>query len=189
MAQYYFYVASLPMLAFGTDRYPAYERFMQGCEENLGEEDLAIVAAATLEPSGAIAAGPAALSRWQRFEIGLRNELARQRGGELGWQSELRTDEQGEDQTQQIGLSELVREARGQASPLAADELLDRARWELLEELEVGHFFDVERLVVYALKVQMLERRAGLEKQAGSERFAEISELIVNAYYQEQSRV
>jgi hypothetical protein len=52
-------------------------------------------------------------------------------------------------------------------SPREADELLDRARWRWLNEFEALHFFDLERLVIHALKLQLLERRWQFNKEAG----------------------
>ena len=53
-------------------------------------------------------------------------------------------------------------------SPRAADEELDRVRWRVLEELAFGHYFDVETLVVYLLKLRILERRARFDAAAGA---------------------
>ena len=59
-------------------------------------------------------------------------------------------------------------------SPLAAEGVLDRARWSWLEELESGHYFDGERLALYLLKLRILERRARFVKDLGSARFEEL---------------
>jgi hypothetical protein len=36
--------------------------------------------------------------------------------------------------------------------------MLDEARWRMLEELCVGHYFDLDFLIIYALKLLILER-------------------------------
>jgi len=53
-----------------------------------------------------------------------------------------------------------------------------RARWSFLEELEVRHAFDVERLVVYSLKLRLLERRALLDPDGGRERFVSVFDAL-----------
>jgi len=73
-----------------------------------------------------------------------------------------------------MGSAELAAEAAGMINPLEAESLLNRARWQFLEQLEVGHYFDVERLVVYSLKLQLLERIALYDREKGRERFEEI---------------
>jgi hypothetical protein len=70
-----------------------------------------------------------------------------------------------------MGSAELAAEAAGMINPLEAERLLNRARWQFLEELEVGHYFDVERLVIYSLKLQLLERIALHDQEKGREQF------------------
>ena len=39
-----------------------------------------------------------------------------------------------------------------------AELILDRARWDFLEELSFGHYFDLDVLVIYACKLKILWR-------------------------------
>jgi hypothetical protein len=43
---------------------------------------------------------------------------------------------------------------------LEAEKALDLERWQLLEELACGHYFDLDALLIYALKLLILERWA-----------------------------
>ena len=47
---------------------------------------------------------------------------------------------------------------------------MNRARWDVLEDLELGHTFDLERLLVYAIKLQLLERKFAMDADRGEER-------------------
>ena len=48
---------------------------------------------------------------------------------------------------------------------------MNRGRWQFLEDIELGHDFDLERLLVYSIKLQLLERRESLTVEKGEERF------------------
>ena len=65
-------------------------------------------------------------------------------------------------------LAEIARHLLALDSPLAADEELDRLRWRFLEELAFGHYFDLETLVIYRLKLRILERRARFDPATGA---------------------
>jgi len=52
-------------------------------------------------------------------------------------------------------------------SPLEAERLLDEARWIFLDELGCGHFFDFDALLIYALKLLILERWDKINKASG----------------------
>ena len=65
----------------------------------------------------------------------------------------------------------LAREAFGQADPAVAEESMNRARWQFLESLELGHAFDLQRLLIYSIKLQLLERKNAMTTAKGEERF------------------
>ena len=62
-------------------------------------------------------------------------------------------------------------QAPGTESPLQAEEALNLARWGYLDQLEAGHYFDIDKLVVYVLRLQLLERKARFDEQKGREMF------------------
>jgi len=43
-------------------------------------------------------------------------------------------------------------------SILEAEKTLDQARWEFLDSLSIGHYFDFNYLLSYLLKLKILER-------------------------------
>ena len=44
---------------------------------------------------------------------------------------------------------------------------MESARWDYLDSLEFGRYFNLESLVLYLLKLKVLERRAGLMADRG----------------------
>ena len=73
----------------------------------------------------------------------------------------------------------LAREAFGQENPLSAEGALDRARWQLLSSQELLHGFDEQQILVYALKLQVLERKATRTEEAGLARLERIRETAI----------
>ena len=188
MNQYYFLVASLPFLSRDSDRVSAPEEFLASAREHLTPRDYAAVCSARIDAPVELEPGPVVVTKWQRFERGLRNELVKVRAAKLGTDAaeHIRTDEAGSDDTDQTGLTDAAREAFGEESPLSGEDLLARVRWEFLNELEVGHFFDVDRLVIYYLKLQLLARERLFNRDDGERAFRVATDRIMNDYYQEQ---
>ena len=52
---------------------------------------------------------------------------------------------------------------------LEAEKLLDRTSWQFLDELEQGHYYDLEFLMVYGLKLKILERHQEYATSKGRE--------------------
>jgi hypothetical protein len=106
------------------------------------------------------------LTKWYAWEHALRNELVKRRAPKLGLNAEdyLRGNEHNR------ACALVADEVFQIESPFTAEEALDRARWRFLEELEIGHYFDMEKLVVYALKLQILTRRSFFDSEEGREK-------------------
>ncbi|AFG37704.1 DUF2764 family protein [Spirochaeta africana] len=170
MKQYYNVGASLPFLHPDRESFPAREEFLEICLPWLVEEDREIlqgILAGSASPSGPIAA-ESVLPEYAAFDRTLRASLAVQRSQLLGRNS-------GDEHTSvefDPDVERAVAEYGNQPHPLAAEESLDTARWNKLEQLQVGHYFDIRYLAVYALKLLLLERRATWTKELGTEHFS-----------------
>ncbi len=188
MSQYYFLVASLPFLSYDGEHAAVPEQFLASAREHLTPRDYVIVSSAGIDAPVELDTGSAVVMSWQRFERGLRNELVKVRAGTLESDAAayVRTDEAGRDDTDRTGLADIAREAFGEESPLSGENVLGRARWEFLSGLEVGHFFDLDILVIYYLKLQIVARRRQFNRDDGERIFRAATEKIVNDYYQEQ---
>jgi len=145
---YYYLIASLPMLEFGMKPAFSHEEFLERCRSQLTARDMDII-------ENEIEAGSCVLREWNRFDRSLRNELARARA------VRMQKDPQ-QCIKKEISLDPFISPfshwAVSQESPLDAELYLDRVMWEKLEELEAGHYFDIENLVIYSLKLKILER-------------------------------
>ena len=184
MRQYYFTVSSLPYLRLDEAPGLTLDEFHAACEPWVSPRDLRLIRAADLDPTVEGPSSPV-LDSWRGWERALRSELVRPRAQRLGW------DPYEHLQTAPFvyGAAQLAQEALSASNPLEAEQTLMRARWAFLEELEVRHAFDVERLVVYSLKLRLLERRALLDPDGGRERFDSVFDALKGSILKEKITV
>ena len=183
MSQYYYALSSLPTLMFDSDQFPTEQEFLQICADWLTPVELMYIHGTQITPAQPQEKNEL-IRRWEGFESELRNELVRLRAGRLKKEPQefLRMDEGGV-AFQGFGtIADAAKNAVADPSPYAAEKILNQLRWNYLEELSVGHFFDVQSLQVYYLKLQILQRNAQLNKEQGEKRFTsqyeQLSETI-----------
>jgi len=106
---------------------------------------------------------PSVLREFKVFERNLREELsewrkAQKSGGEYR-------------------LPPALRAFVSEGNPLEIEKKLLHARWKFLEEKESEHYFDLEFLVIYFLKLQLLERMFTFDKEKGTQMFDSVCEV------------
>ena len=99
---------------------------------------------------------------WKEFDFGLRKELALARNNIKNNRHE-----------KPAPLAKIILE---QAHPLLMEQELERIRWAFLDSLEAGNFFDINFLIVYFLKIQILERLRMFNKEKGKKAFESMCE-------------
>ncbi|TVR01838.1 MAG: DUF2764 family protein [Spirochaetaceae bacterium] len=184
MSQYYYAVASLPMLFLEGETFPDVDEFLGICVSWMSSRDLQALQRATLDPGFCADTEPSALGAWYAFETELRNTLARQRASRLGVDEDRYVGSQ--ENAIWFSTTEMesrVSEAMSAESPLRAEQLLDEYRWRTLDELAVGHYFDRDILIIYYLKLQILRRRATMNRQDGQDLFDATWKTIIDRYY------
>ena len=164
MREYYYLVASLPLLEFGMKIPISYEDFLSRCREQLSIKDLEIIKRTNITPSEEAKDPCPVLRGWEEFDITLRNELSKYRASKKSKDPVAYI--RGEGYFNPILATE-AHWAVNEDSPLEAERFLDRLRWERIEELEREHYFDINYLVTYALKLQILERWQQIDAEGG----------------------
>lgn len=175
--QYYYTVSSLPMLMWDSDKFMTESEFLYACESTVAEKDFETLKAALLIPAKGVAVTNPVLKSWYNWENTLRSELVKLRAAKKGTDAEKYiSDNPGE-----AGVVEIAREAFNQNSPLDGEKILDQARWDYLDMLEAGHMFDIGKLIIYYLKLQLLNRRVLLNKDRGQQEYEKIYADILAA--------
>lgn len=176
MSQLYYLAASLPFLLPETEGEFRHSDFLEGCQDHLSPKEWNILNACRLDLAGDGLGLHPLLNRWIRWETSLRNEVVLLRAPSLDLEPEEWIREEGGFP----GLSNVVREAVQQENPLEAERILDNARWSFLDEIGAGHFFDFEALLVYSLKLQLLERQGWFAPEDGETEYRRIYDLVVD---------
>ncbi|HSV56469.1 MAG TPA: hypothetical protein VLH39_05105 [Magnetospirillaceae bacterium] len=167
MAAYYYLRSTLPTLLSGSPPPFSSRGLLERCEGRMRPADYLVLQSALSDHPFADVASETrrsrALFRYRAWEKGLRNELTRIRAGRTGKTPE-RYLRSGDPEWDGI---RVARAAAQCEDPLEGELLIERERWACLERLETGHFFDLEALVAYALKLRVLERKALFDSERG----------------------
>lgn len=150
---YPYLISSLPMLHFSALAHISFEKFLLKCKELIPQKDLEVLENLSLQceykgPRGAI-------RKWLDFDTMLRNELVKLRASRKKTDPAkyLRPDGYVGSALYHVALA-----AQRNPLPLEGERILDLARWDFLEELSFGHYFDLDFLIIYAYKLLILER-------------------------------
>jgi hypothetical protein len=161
--KYYYLVSSLPYLRFGQEPPISKEDFTAECAKWLSSQDAKAVVSADIDIPKIKSGDPDLLKEWKNFDLELKEALAKarkaKRAGE-GYKAE------GE-----------LKNITERENPLLMEKSFERMRWTFLEEKELGYNFDVNRLIIYFLKLQILERLAMFDKDKGETFFHELCEV------------
>lgn len=152
---YTYLISSLPMLHFGMKPPFACERFIEYCARFIPESDVATLKKASITGEYLGQGAHPTLKKWQDFDTLLRNELVKVRASYLHQDPDkyLRQDKYAPTYIMHIVLN-----AHRIPSILDAEKALDEERWRFLDELAFGHYFDLEILLIYYLKLLILQR-------------------------------
>lgn len=156
MAGYYIYLmSSLPMLHFGAKPPFSSQRFQEMCRGLISEKDTALIETASRGDSYDYKGRQLTLKRYGDFETALRNELVKIRASRrhIDPLKYMRRDSE-----TGLWLNHIAINAYRAASALEAEKMLDQARWQALDELTLGRYFDIDVLIAYALKLAILEK-------------------------------
>lgn len=177
MSQYYFLISSLPYLLPSGQIDMSIGDFLGTCESNMPADEFNLLTQCSLDPKGESEGSVShpILNKWNSWETSLRNELVKLRASKL----KLDADDYLKEGGGTAGLFESAREAVNMGNPQEAELRLDRIRWSFLNELEAGHFFDLEKLLIYYLKLQILKRHEVFTPQSGDEAYRKVYESVV----------
>lgn len=168
MGQYYYPVAALPLLFFDSPPPLKEEDFLSQVTPWLSAKD-----AETLfnsDNSNISNCHNNTLSSWITWNRSLKNELVK-----------LRAQKKNADPDTYLRegpvywhLADRARECFIQESPLASEIQLLKLKWNYLDELETGHYFDLEYLLIYLLKLKILIKKGLYTQELGSLNFTEV---------------
>ena len=152
------------------------QEFLAECQRLLTSEESRLMSALLLGEQPMETKNNVAWA-WSEFEKNLHNEMA--------WFRAERAKKNPLEHVQGIRfvepfLREIVHQADKASDPLTAEKILDRARWDFLENLKLGHYYDIEFLMIYGLKLQIVERYENIRSSKGKENFESFKALDID---------
>ena len=159
---YYYFVATLPALAFDRAAPWSREEFIENSAPWISETDLLVLRAA-YEGGDEIALHPAGAA-WREWDEGFRNAIAAAR-------AQRQNKDAGQYQRGTAIVDGYTRAAvqdlvKGE-DPLKLERGLDEARWAYLDELSATHIFDFYAVFSYFQKLGILERWTAMNEKEG----------------------
>ena len=157
MAEFYPYlIASLPTLHFGMKPPFSFEKFLEICYGFIPEKDYLVLSTLPQpEHYSEKDKKHRSVERWIQSDTALRNEMVKSRAGRRHTDpaTYLRQDTYAGP-----SLAPIVAAAALSPSILEGEKILDQKRWNMLDELAIAHYFDLDALIVYAYKLLILQR-------------------------------
>lgn len=172
--EYYYFAASLPLLDFDSKPIMNLGSFLSECQRLLAPEDFLLVEKALTLPRVEENAGHCFVEAWHSFERAFSNELVYFRAGRL--HKDPNEYIKGE-RAFSAHLADIIQQAMKMTDLLMAEKMIDKVRWSFLDELLTGHYFDIEMIIGYALKLQILERHQLFSSSLGEERFKQYQQI------------
>ncbi len=159
---FYYFVASLPPLALGEPAPFSLADFTAEVARQLPAE--AREEWEAVRQGDRLAARTAFARDWFALEVHLRNAAARLRAARHDRDA---TPYLQPDRICNLYLDHQVQEAFGKANPAEREMALDQLRCTVADELARSAPFGLEAVLAYGLKLQRVERWAGLNDEAG----------------------
>ena len=152
---YYYLVASLPTLEFEGKAPMSVESFLEDCRRLLAQDDFSLMQDLLVKGVGEAETDHPFLKSLVEFETRLRNEAAWFRSSRLHKDPSLYIRGT---RSFEPSLTEVIHQASKSLNPLETQRQLDRCVWLFWDEALTGHYYDIEVLFIYGLKLKMLER-------------------------------
>lgn len=157
MDNYYYIASQLPYLKFSEENYFSQEQLQYEAEKWLTSKDLLQLKVARISNTKIKTSDIIIVRQFKEYETAVRNEL-------VAWRT---AKKDGYEHKTVLVPSSLLKEG----NPLEVEKKLLRLKWDFLEEIGIEHYFDLEFLILYNYKLQILERLKTFDKGLGLKKF------------------
>ena len=166
-ADYFYFISSLPTLVMDGQCQLTAPQFLQQCRELLGDGVADRLEKIRLVPDNTTPVDDT-VAQWYSFETYLRNTLAELRRARL----KLPPQDTGRQSKEQFySYRKQIEEAMALTSTVARENKLDSLRFAYLCELESAHYFNLQLLELYLLKLLLIDKRSGRKLPEGRATF------------------
>lgn len=172
MSKYYYLLSSLPYLVYGQKPPLEKDEFLRLCKEQCTENDYAIVE--SIQTGYTEALPPIHdLKRYAGWNNALLRELSFLRAKKRSFDIPI-------ERVDDFAASAAATEALSIEDPYKRELHIDKTRWELSEECERNHFFDIVNLAGYLIRLSILVRHQLFTREKGESGYADAYNEIVS---------
>jgi hypothetical protein len=168
MSTLYYIQSSLPAISLWEKPEIDIETFLSRCSDWLNQKETEILTSANIAPTANQEHGNITITKWNNWETCLRNRIAKYRSNKLNIDATVYLKEEKDYFSE---LDRIVQEAMAAPNPYEKEKMLDEQRWHYLTSLEARHFFDIDLLCIYKIKLQLCEKWLNRNKDNGRDNF------------------
>jgi len=171
--EYIYFTSSLPDLSFTGEPPSSVELFLEDCRSLFAGDDYTLVEGVLSGNVSDDRGGNAVVRNLVEFNQGFQNDLTHFRA------ERARKDASDYTRGPRTGsqhYTETIAQAGKMTNLLEAEKLIDQLRWDVWDDIVANSFFRVENVIVYALKLQMLEKYQAVRSNKGTEIFEDITD-------------
>ena len=165
MDKYYYLIAELPTLFFGKEAMISVEKFLDEARNWMAARDYRILTRVDMND----------------FDIKMKIEPVYDRF--RAYESKIRTDiglwRDAQKHNQEYKPVNFLASQIKEGNPLEIELRFMEMRWQFIDELERDHHFDLGFLILYYLKLQILQRYFTFNKESGLEKFQKLCEVNI----------
>jgi len=165
MDKYYYLSSQLPFLRFNEKTSIDQSSFLAEARKWLDEKEFLILSGVDINDFSEKVGDPDKLKEYKYFEKTLREDIAIFRGAKKKGSGY---------KPKKFSLTDVLK-----GTPLDIEKKLLMTRWGLVEQLEESHYFDLEFLILYFLKLQILQRLFSFDKEKGITIFDKLCEVTL----------
>lgn len=164
MDKYYYLVATLPTLQFGKEPGISVEKFLEEAEKSLNARDYQLLQSLAKLPIEKKSKEPRDVKRYEQYDVAIRQDIA-------GWRKAQKRDL--DYKPEHLPVSALK-----EGTPLDVEIRLMEMRWRFLDEMERDHYFDLTTVMIYYLKLLLLQRYFSFDKDKGLNKFQKLYQEV-----------
>lgn len=165
MDKYYYFVAELPTLFFGKEPGITVEKFLEEAENWMDARDFQVLRQVDMNDFSDTKAPDPVYRQIKAFESSLRTDIGL-------WREAQKRDQEYKPASFPVATIK-------EGTPLEIEIRLMEMRWHFIDQMEREHHFDLAFLILYYLKLQILQRYLIFNKDQGFKKFQTLCEANV----------
>jgi hypothetical protein len=163
MDKYYYLIAELPTLFFGKEPTISIDKFLEEAHNWMAARDYHVLSQVDMNDFDSQKKINQVYDNFRLFETKIRTDIAL-------WREAQKRDQEYKPSNFPVSMIK-------EGSPLEIEIRFMEMRWQFIDEMEREHHFDLGYLILYYLKLQILQRYYAFNKEQGLKKFQKLCEV------------